>query len=41
MGRRENMAYDAEKDEYTCAQGQKLQAVAVKNGSQKQAMSRK
>ena len=24
------MAYDAEKDEYTCAQGQKLQAVAVK-----------
>ncbi len=31
IGRRENMAYDAEKDEYTCAQGQKLQAVAVKN----------
>ena len=30
IGRRENMAYDAEKDEYTCAQGQKLQAVAVK-----------
>ena len=24
------MAYDAEKEEYTCAQGQKLQAVAVK-----------
>ena len=24
--RRENMAYDAEKDEYTCAQGKKLQA---------------
>ena len=30
IGRRENMVYDAEKDEYTCAQGQKLQAVAVK-----------
>ena len=30
IGRRENMAYDAEKDEYTCAQGQKLQATAVK-----------
>lgn len=30
IGRRENMAYDAGKDEYTCAQGQKLQAVAVK-----------
>ena len=31
IGRRENMAYDVEKDEYTCAQGQKLQAVGVKN----------
>ena len=31
IGRRENMAYDAEKDEYTCAQGKKLQATAVKN----------
>ncbi len=30
IGRRENMTYDAEKDEYTCAQGQKLQAVAEK-----------
>lgn len=30
IGRRENMAYDVERDEYTCAQGQKLQAVAVK-----------
>ena len=30
IGRRENMAYDAEKDEYTCAQGKKLQAVGVK-----------
>lgn len=30
IGRRENMAYDAEKDEYTCAQGKKLQAAAVK-----------
>ena len=28
--RRENMAYDAEKDEYTCAQGKKLQAAAGK-----------
>ena len=25
------MAYDAEKDEYTCAQGQKLREVTVKN----------
>ena len=31
IGRRENMAYDAEKDEYTCAQGKKLQATAVKS----------
>lgn len=31
IGRRENMTYDAEKDEYTCAQGRKLQAVAVKS----------
>ena len=30
IGRRENMPYDAEKDEYTCAQGQKLQAVGTK-----------
>ena len=30
IGRRENMRYDAEKDEYTCAQGRKLSAVAVK-----------
>ncbi len=30
IGRRENMAYDAEKDEYTCAQGKKLTAVATK-----------
>ena len=30
IGRRENMAYDAEKDEYTCAQGKKLRAVTVK-----------
>lgn len=30
ISRRENMAYDAEKDEYTCAQGKKLQAVGVK-----------
>jgi transposase len=29
IGRRENMAYDAEKDEYTCAQGKKLAAVAT------------
>ncbi|WP_396897205.1 hypothetical protein [Neglectibacter sp. CSJ-5] len=28
--RRENMTYDAEKDEYTCAQGKKLQAAAGK-----------
>ena len=31
IGRRENMTYDAEKDEYTCAQGQKLRATEVKN----------
>ena len=30
IGRRGNIAYDAEKDEYTCAQGKKLRAVAVK-----------
>ena len=30
IGRRENMAYNAEKDEYTCAQGKKLQAAAIK-----------
>ena len=30
IGRRENMAYDAEQDEYTCAQGRKLRAAAVK-----------
>ena len=30
IGRRENMAYDAEKDAYTCAQGKKPQAAAVK-----------
>ena len=30
IGRRENMAYDAEKDEYTCAQGKKLQSAAAK-----------
>lgn len=29
IGRRENMTYDAEKDEYTCAQGKKLEAVAT------------
>ena len=40
IGRRENMAYDEEKDIYTCAQGQKLQTVAVKIGSQRRAMSR-
>ena len=28
IGRRENMAYDAEMDEYTCAQGKKLKAVS-------------
>ena len=27
IGRRENMSYDTEKDEYTCAQGKKLKAV--------------
>ena len=30
IGRRENMAYDAEKNAYTCAKGKKLQAAAVK-----------
>ena len=30
IGRRENMPYDKEKDEYTCAQGRKLKAVDVK-----------
>jgi len=30
IGRRENMPYDAEKDEYTCAQGKKLSAVSTK-----------
>ena len=30
IGRRENMAYDGEKDEYICAQGRKLRATAVK-----------
>ena len=30
IGRRENMRYDAEKDEYTCANGKQLCAVAVK-----------
>lgn len=30
IGRRENMSYDAEKDEYTCAQGKKLAAVSTK-----------
>ena len=30
IGRRENMPYDAEKDEYTCAQSQKLRAVGTK-----------
>lgn len=29
IGRRENMSYDAEKDEYTCAQRKKLEAVAT------------
>ena len=29
IGRRENMSYDAEKDEYTCAQGKKLSAVST------------
>lgn len=29
IGRRENMAYDAEKDEYTCVQGKKLTAVTT------------
>lgn len=30
IGHRENMRYDAEKDEYTCANGKQLSAVAVK-----------
>ena len=30
IGRRENMSYDSEKDEYTCAQGRKLQAAGTK-----------
>ena len=30
IGRRENMLYDAEKDEYTCAQSRKLTAVSTK-----------
>lgn len=30
IGRRENMAYDAEKDEYTCANGKQLKSVGVK-----------
>lgn len=30
IGRRENMPYNAEKDEYTCAQGEKLTAVSTK-----------
>ena len=30
IGRRENMPYDAEKDEYTCAQSKKLKAVGTK-----------
>jgi len=29
IGRRENMPYNAEKDEYTCAQGKKLKAVST------------
>ena len=29
IGRRENMSYDAQKDEYTCAQGKKLTAVST------------
>ena len=29
IGRRENMAYDEETDEYTCAQGKKLRVVSV------------
>jgi len=29
IGRRENMPYDAEKDEYTCAQGKRLKAVST------------
>ena len=31
IGRRENMPYDAEKDEYTCAQGKQLTAVSTKH----------
>ena len=30
IGRRENMQYDSEKDEYTCAQGKQLKAVSTK-----------
>ena len=30
IGRRENMSYNAEKDEYTCAQGKQLTAVSTK-----------
>lgn len=30
IGRRENMPYNAEKDEYTCAQGRKLRAIGTK-----------
>ena len=30
IGRRENMPYDTEKDEYTCAQGKKLKAVSTR-----------
>lgn len=40
IGRRENMAYDAEKDEYACEQGKKLHAAAVKNENLRQGMSR-
>ena len=31
IGRRENMSYDAGKDEYTCAQGKQLTAVSTKH----------
>ena len=31
IGRRENMPYNAEKDEYTCAQGKQLTAVSTKH----------
>lgn len=30
IGRRENMSYDAQRDEYTCAQGRKLTAAATR-----------